>query len=210
MSHSALPKLPIIRSLGILPFPLWGVHIQSTCLLFAENLNTVKMTEKKGSLVATPLAIEIPFRWRLCYFPACAVYDTGLGDNDSEAFAQLLQHVQRPVWPSDPLQYFHWDSPGNSIIVSLIYGKFVFDMQKLAWVDSFGGFCGQQWGTSEAWSQAHTAVPRAQLWGEALRAWDQSSVFPAWAVLTLTLCSCPQSRSCFRCQDLLLGLSSEV
>lgn len=80
MSHSAPLKLPTIRSLGLLPFPLWGVHKQSTCLQFAENLNTVKMTEKKGSLVATPLAIETPFGWRLCCFPACAVYDTRLGD----------------------------------------------------------------------------------------------------------------------------------
>lgn len=91
MSHSILPKLPVISSLGLLPFPLWGVHKQSTCLLFAENLNTVKMTEKKGSLVATPLATEIPV---LCYFPACAVYDTDLEDSDSEAFTLLLQHVQ--------------------------------------------------------------------------------------------------------------------
>lgn len=117
MSPSALPKLPAIRSSGLLPFPLWGVHKQSTCLLFAENLNTVKMTEKKGSLVATPLATEMPFRWRLC----CVWHR--FGRQWLRAFTQLLQHVQRPVCPSDPLQYFHWDSPCNSIIVSLIFKK---------------------------------------------------------------------------------------
>lgn len=69
---------PRVRNLGLLPFPLWGVHKQSTCPLFAENLNTVEMTEKKGLLVATPLAAEIPPKWTLRYFPACAVYDSKL------------------------------------------------------------------------------------------------------------------------------------
>lgn len=71
---------PAVRDLGLLPFPLWGVHKQSTCPLFAENLNTVQMTEKKGLLVATPPAAEIPLKWTLRYFPACAVYDSK-GDN---------------------------------------------------------------------------------------------------------------------------------
>lgn len=69
---------PTVRSLGPLPFPLWGVHKQSICPLFAENLNTVQIKEKKGLLVATPLAAEIPFKWMLRYFPACAVYDSKL------------------------------------------------------------------------------------------------------------------------------------
>lgn len=35
------------------------------------------MTEKKGLLVAT-LAAEMPFKSTLCYFPACAIYDSKL------------------------------------------------------------------------------------------------------------------------------------
>lgn len=65
--------------------------------------------------------------------------------------------------------------------------------------------CGQQWGTKEAQSPAASPCCCAKGCGEM-----QSSVFPAWAVLTLTLCSCPQSRSCFRCQALLLALCLEV
>lgn len=71
-------RYPTIRSLALLPFPLWGVHKQSTCLLFAENLNTVKMTEKTGLLVTTLLAAEIPFKWTLCCLPAN--YTIGLED----------------------------------------------------------------------------------------------------------------------------------
>lgn len=48
------------------------------------------------------------------------------------------------------------------------------------------------------------------LWGDSLPAWDQISVFPAWVILSLTLFSCPQSKSCFRCQGLILALCIKV
>lgn len=40
--------------------------------------------------------------------------------------------------------------------------------------------------------------------------WDQSSMFPASVILTLTTYLSPRSRSCFRCQSLSLALCLEV
>ena len=49
------------------------------------------------------------------------------------------------------------------------------------------------------------SVPGARQRGDTLPTWDQSSVFPAWVFLTLTLYLRPQSRSCFRCQSLVFS-----
>lgn len=59
-------------------------------------------------------------------------------------------------------------------------------------------------------AQSPAASPCCSAKGTALGWCFACPVFPAWAVLTLTLCSCPQSRSCFRCQGLLLALCLEV
>lgn len=106
--HTWKASYPAASNWGLLPFPLWGVHKQSTCPLFAENLNTVQMAQKKGLLVATPLAAETPLQWMLCYFPACAVHDSKWHNRFRRQWLRILcsalQHAQKPAWPSEPLK----------------------------------------------------------------------------------------------------------